>query len=133
MSHPERWKQRFENFENAFLFLEKGIQQKHYTKLEEGGLIQAFEFTFELAWKTLKDKLELEGIKVSFPRQVLKQAFQGEYLQNGKLWMRVLEERNTMAHVYNEKEAQALIQKIKIEYYPAFKDLYTFLKNQIDV
>lgn len=62
-----RWKQRFQNFEKAFLFFESAVEKESYTPIEIGGLVQAFEFTFELGWKTVKDYLEEQGIVTRFP------------------------------------------------------------------
>ncbi|MDB5018357.1 MAG: hypothetical protein JWQ84_3189 [Mucilaginibacter sp.] len=56
-SKDVRWKQRFQNFEKAFLFFEITVDTENYTPIEVGGLVQAFEFTFELGWKTIKDFL----------------------------------------------------------------------------
>jgi nucleotidyltransferase substrate binding protein (TIGR01987 family) len=68
-----RWKQRFVNFEKAFLQLQDAIERfDQLDDLAKEGLIQRFEYTFELAWKTLKDYLESEGIINQFPREVLK-------------------------------------------------------------
>jgi nucleotidyltransferase substrate binding protein (TIGR01987 family) len=59
-----RWRQRFQNFQKAFSQLSNAAtlaQQRELTDLEQQGLIQAFEFTHELAWNTLKDFLESRG------------------------------------------------------------------------
>ena len=66
------------------------------------GIIQSFEFSFELAWKTLKDYLESQGILASFPREVLKLAFQHRILDQGTIWLEMLEQRNLLAHTFNE-------------------------------
>lgn len=71
MEQDIRWQQRFSNFEKALLFLQAGCLQKKWSQLEEAGLVQAFEFTFELAWKTLKDYLHQKGVKSNFPRDVI--------------------------------------------------------------
>ena len=59
-----RWKQRFQNFDRAFI-LSRSAMEEHemrtFSMLEREGLIQRFEFTYELAWKTLKDYLEYSG------------------------------------------------------------------------
>lgn len=105
MNYKEiRWKQRFENFENAFLLLEEAVNDfPNLSKLEKEGLIQRFEYTFELSWKTLKDFLESQGVEAKFPREVIKQAFKNELILDGELWLQMLDSRNQMAHTYDEK------------------------------
>lgn len=70
-----RWKQRFENFEKAFKKLEEAVNEGELNELERNGLIQRYEFTIELAWKTLKDFLQDEGFKLKSPKDVVRQAF----------------------------------------------------------
>ena len=56
-----RWMQRLANFQKAFSQLKKFIDKGVLSELEEQGLIKAFEYTFELAWTTLKDFMENQG------------------------------------------------------------------------
>ena len=70
-----RWQQRFENFERAWLQLNAACAQSSYSELELAGLVQMFEFTFELARKTLKDLLFYEGYEVNSPRDAIRQGF----------------------------------------------------------
>jgi nucleotidyltransferase substrate binding protein (TIGR01987 family) len=104
-----RWKQRFENFNSALQFLGKSLeatQKEPKNELYRIALIGSFQFCFELGWKTLKDYLSYSGISVSLPREVIKQAFHHQLIANGELWMDMLEDRNLMAHVYDEKKAE---------------------------
>ena len=79
-----RWKQRFENFSKAFKQLDEAIKvYPNLSDLEKEGLVQRFEYTFELAWKTLKDYLESKGVIVSFPRDVIKEAFAAQVVEDG--------------------------------------------------
>ena len=60
-----RWLYRFDNFERAFLLLREVmqiIQERKLSPLEQEGVIQRFEYTWELTWKVLKDYLEYSGI-----------------------------------------------------------------------
>jgi nucleotidyltransferase substrate binding protein (TIGR01987 family) len=97
MVNKIRWKQRFQNFERAYTRRSDGVELKNYDSLQEAGLIQTFEFTFELGWKTLKDYLELLGFDASSPRDVIKQAFQAGFVSNGHLWLDALDKRNLMS------------------------------------
>jgi nucleotidyltransferase substrate binding protein (TIGR01987 family) len=124
-----RWKQRFENLERVYLFLEESVSQKTFTKLEQAGLVQAFEFTFELSWKTLKDYLKKGGFSVVSPRDVIKQAFQNDYIKDGHLWIEMLEKRNELTHTYSEKEADAASKLICETYFPAIQQLVHTVKG----
>lgn len=132
MKNPDRWQQRFDNFEKAFSFLKKGATQEKYNLLEEAGLVQTFEFTFELAWKTLKDKLILDGFDVSSPKQVLRTAFQAGYLNNETIWLDALENRNLMAHTYAKEQSSKAVTLIKSKYLAEIELLYQLLKSKLD-
>lgn len=80
-----RWRQRFNNLENAFLFLKDGLKKESLDPYQEAGIIQCFEFTFELSWKTLKDFLENMGTNVAFPRDTIKEAFTSQIIKDGHL------------------------------------------------
>jgi nucleotidyltransferase substrate binding protein (TIGR01987 family) len=86
-----RWKQRFANFSNAFKLLSEARENiKNLSALEKEGLVQRFESTFELAWKTLKDYLESKGVELKYPRDVIKESFRNELLDDGELWLEML-------------------------------------------
>ena len=70
-----RWKQRFQNFEKALMHLKEAVEKKNLSDLEKAGTIQIYEFTFELAWKTVKDYLEEKEVVVKFPRDAIKEGF----------------------------------------------------------
>ena len=126
-----RWKQRFQNFEKAFLFLEKSVSEKeNYTPLESAGLVQAFEFTFELAWKTIKDFLYDQGIETRYPREAIKEGFRTQLIEDGHAWMEMLEKRNELSHTYNESVAAQSVKIIKNSYYPALTQVYKYFKQK---
>ena len=124
MTDDIRWEQRFHNFNKAFLQLEKFIGRKQLNELEEQGLIKSFEYTYELAWKTLQDYLKHTGVTdVIGPKPVIQQSFQSGYIRDGEGWMRMIEARNLTSHTYNEEVAARISSGIKDEYYQLFKDL----------
>lgn len=129
MKKDIRWKQRFQNFENAFLFLKKACLLNAYDELQRAGLIQSFEFTFELGWKTLKDYLQDQGLEVEFPREVIKQAFSSHLIKEGTLWIEMLDKRNQLAHTYNEEQAKLAVHTIKEKYFSLLEQVYTTLKK----
>jgi len=109
-----RWLQRLSNFKKAAAQLTEFVEKDELNKFELQGLIQCFEYTFELAWKTMKDYLEKEGFEVKSPRSAIQTAFQIQLITNGHAWIDALEKRNLMAHTYNEnltKEAELLIRE----------------------
>lgn len=123
-SQDIRWKQRYAHFQKAFRLLEQTIAIAHPSDAERAGLIQFFEMSFELAWKMLKDYLELEGFNVISPRETLKQAFQAGLLDDGHVWLEALTDRNLTVQTYEESIALAVEQSIRSRYYPALKALY---------
>jgi nucleotidyltransferase substrate binding protein (TIGR01987 family) len=119
-----RWKQRYANFHKAVTQLTEFVEQSKLNKFEVQGLIQCFEYTFELAWKTAKDYLETQGFDVKSPRQTIQTAFQIELMQNGHVWMDALQKRNLMAHTYDENVANEAEGLIREKYYPMLKALH---------
>ncbi len=126
-----RWRQRFQNFEKAFLFLEGIVKKESYSPIEVGGLVQAFEFTFELVWKTIKDYLYEQGVETSFPREAIKEGFQTHVIEDGHTWIEMLEKRNEISHTYNETVAKNAVDVIQHKYYPAVRQVYQYFKQKV--
>lgn len=124
-----RWKQRFQNFERSFIFLHKSCQLEVYDELQGAGLVQSFEFTFELAWKTLKDYLQEQGLEVQFPREVIKQAFTAGLIEDGVLWIEMLDKRNELTHTYNQEQAKRAVQTIRTHYFIPLQQVYQKMKK----
>lgn len=124
-----RWKQRFQNFEKAFVFLDSALKSPNPNELEQAGIVKAYEFTFELAWKTLKDYMEENGVIAKFPREVIKEAFAYHILNDGDFWMDMLNKRNLMTHTYNETKAQLALSLIRNSYFNELQKLYLKLKE----
>ena len=81
-----RWRQRFQNFKKVFEQLRDSVLKvDELSDLEKEGMVQRFEYTFELAWKTLKDYLEEQQVNAKFPREVIKQSFHYEIIQDGEI------------------------------------------------
>src|ERR1041385_536913 len=105
MKSDIRWKQRFENYEKALRLLREALSDvESLSELEKEGTVQRFEFTVELAWKTLKDYLEHSGIVLAqnTPKNVVKQAFAAKIISDGQLWIDMLDCRNALSHTYDE-------------------------------
>ncbi len=130
MNKNIRWRQRFENFTKAFeQFKSAFMNYKNLSDLEKEGLIQRFEYNFELAWKTLKDYLEAQGIIAKFPREVIKEAFKNEIITDGDIWMEMLDNRNLSVHTYDEEIFKILTNKIAGDYFNAIQQVYNYLKK----
>jgi nucleotidyltransferase substrate binding protein (TIGR01987 family) len=134
MSADLRWLQRFENLQRALKQLQAAITA-HDTKPDDEliviALIKAYEFSFELSWKTLKDLLAWNGLDVKLPREVLKQAFATGLLENGQLWIDMLEQRNLMAHTYDQTRAQQAAALICERYWPELQGLHNSLQERV--
>jgi nucleotidyltransferase substrate binding protein (TIGR01987 family) len=128
-----RWKQRFQNFEKAYTQFYEGIllsKSRKLSVLEEQGLIQSFEYTFELAWKTLKDFLKQQEVDAKFPRETIQLSYQHELIHNGELWIDMLEKRKLMAHTYDESNANLALSLIINEYTHELKRFYEDFKRR---
>jgi nucleotidyltransferase substrate binding protein (TIGR01987 family) len=126
-----RWKQRFQNFEKAFFQFDEAVSSiDKLSVLEKEGLIQRFEYTFELAWKTLKDYLESQEVEAKFPREVIKKGFQYEIISDGEMWMEMLEKRNLIAHNYDKEIFEKAVSQVVDLFHPEVKKLFIYFKNQ---
>jgi len=122
-----RWVQRFSNFSKAFLQLENAVHlanERKLSDLEEQGLIQAFEYTHELAWKTLKDFLNDQGNNEIYgSKDATRQAFKYELIIDGEIWMDMIKSRKNSSHTYNEAIAEEIISSIINDYFFEFQKL----------
>lgn len=125
MNQPDiRWKQRFANFRKALTQLSEAVElsrQRPLSKLEQQGLIQAFEYTYELAWNVFKDFLVNQGNRNIFgSRDAIREAFKIDLIEDGEGWMEMFKDRNMTSHTYNEDTANEITDKIISRYYSLF-------------
>ncbi len=135
MEKDIRWIQRFDNYKKAFLNLKNAVdlsQTRVLSDLEKQGLIQSFEFTYELAWKTLKDYLNYMQVEAKFPREVMKLSFSYELIADGDIWMDMLEKRNLMAHTYDEETFQLAYDLITNKYFAQLNLLLEMFEKKIN-
>lgn len=126
-----RWQQRFSNYKKALTQLSEGLNVKNPSELEREGIIQRFEYTFDLAWKTLKDYLEYQGYQdITGSRDSFKEAFNLGLLSDGEAWMRMIESRNLTSHVYDKNTADKIFSSIRDEYFSLFIALNERLKKE---
>lgn len=94
-----RWEQRFSNYQKALAQLLKYTEKETLSEMERQGLIKAFEFTYELAWNTLRDYLLYQGITdIVGSRDTIRTAFRENLIENGEEWMNMLQSRNRTSH-----------------------------------
>jgi nucleotidyltransferase substrate binding protein (TIGR01987 family) len=119
-----RWKQRFSNFNKALGQLTEFIEHGKLNKFEEQGLIQCFEYTYELAWNLLKDYLEADGNQnITGSRSAITEAFKVGLITDGNAWMEMFKDRNQTSHTYNDNTSQEIISHIYTFSYKLFIDL----------
>ncbi len=123
-----RWQQRFANYQKALAQLQKFIDKGELSELEEQGLIKAFEYTWELAWNTIKDFLEFKGQSGIYgSRDSIQKGFQVGIIEDGAGWMDMLKSRNQTSHTYNEETAREISDAVKATYFALFIQLkHTF-------
>ena len=129
-----RWKQRFQNFDRAFGLLRQALERGPavLSPWEKEGVIQRFEYCFELAWKTVKDFLEAGGLTISpvVPRQVLKDAFAAKLLVDGQVWIDRLDHRHLLSHTSDSAVFEKAVDAIAARYLPARAELHDYFLNR---
>ncbi len=125
MDQDIRWKQRLDNFSKALKQLTKFIEKGALNELEQQGLIQSFEYTYELAWNTIKDFFEDQGqTNILGSRDAFRLAFKSGLIENGETWMEMIKSRVLTSHTYNEDIADAIARNIISVYYQEFMRLH---------
>lgn len=133
MEEDIRWKQRFGNYLKALGQLQKFIAKDSLNELEEQGLIQAFEFTHELAWNVMKDYFEYQGnTTITGSRDATREAFQKGLIQDGAQWMEMIKSRNQSTHTYNESTANDIRDRILNYYYDLFVSFNEKMKEFLE-
>lgn len=121
MSEDIRWKQRLDNYAKALRQLTKFIEKGELNELEQQGLIQSFEYTYELAWNTIKDFFEAQGESgILGSRDAFRLAFKRGLIDDGEAWMDMIKSRILTSHTYNEDVADAIGHSIVARYYDEF-------------
>ena len=130
-----RWLQRLQNFRKAQAQLDEAValmQARDLSNLEKQGVIQAFEYTYELGWNTLKDYLVWQGISgIVGSRDAIREAFSSGLLADGQGWMDMLIDRNRTSHTYNEEIAESILQNIQQRHHPLLKALEETLLERV--
>lgn len=135
-SDPIRWQQRLQQFTKAGQRLAEPLANGFaaLNRLEQEGVIQRFEYTFELAWKTLKDLLFYEGFDAKSPRDVIRQAFASGYLSedDAETALTALEKRNLLTHTYEEATMLEALELIETQFQPMLARLLVNLTEKAE-
>ena len=134
-----RWLQRFQNFDRAFLLFRSALDGRdleQMSELEKEGLIQRFEYSYELAWKTMKDYLEEQGANINpvIPRKVIKEAFAAKIITEGQVWVDMMLHCNLLSHTYDFSKFQEVLDAIVERYLYAQEQPYDwFLEKRMEL
>jgi len=132
MTQDIRWVQRYKHFIQVFEQLKNAVElaeQRDLSELEEQGMIQAFEYTHELAWNTLKDFLEHQGLQQLYgSKDSSREAFKKGLIENGEVWMEMIKSRNLSSHTYNRDIARQIVHAIRKDYCHEFAKLISTLE-----
>ncbi|MEE9367502.1 MAG: nucleotidyltransferase substrate binding protein [Pontiella sp.] len=127
MTEYIRWIQRLENYSKALGHLREALvlaTERPLSDLEKQGLIQAFEFTHELAWNTIKDFYENQGeTDIQGSRDAVRLAFRRGLILNGETWMDMIKSRIRSSHTYNEETMEEIVSAVKTRYFTEFIEL----------
>lgn len=119
-----RWEQRFNNYQRALQTLTDAVTlaaQRPLSELERQGLIQAFEFTHELAWNVMKDYFVYQGNpSITGSRDAVRESFSKGLIEDGEGWMAMIKSRNLSSHTYNPEIAEQIARQIITLYHPLF-------------
>lgn len=125
-----RWIQRWQNYAKAVGQMTKFIEKGALNEMEEQGLIQSFEYTYELAWNTLKDLFEDQGeSNILGSRDAFRLAFKRGLIEDGEIWMAMIKSRGLTSHTYNEATARAIVHSIRSAYFGEFVKLQARLET----
>jgi nucleotidyltransferase substrate binding protein (TIGR01987 family) len=125
-----RWRQRLANYEKALSQLTEFIEKGNLNKFEQQGLIQCFEYNYELSWNLMKDYLEYQGEEaIRGSRDAIRLSFRRGLIKDGKHWMDMIDSRIKSSHTYNEPTADEIVSKILNVYYDLFLEFRETMKN----
>lgn len=119
-----RFEQRKQDYYKALERLKEAISQGD-NEVVIDGVLHRFEFTFELAWKTIKDYIEYLGFidKIGSPREIIQNGYKQGIISDGEKWIKMMLARNQLSHIYDEKTSREIYETVKQEYMELFEKL----------
>jgi len=132
-----RWKQRFQNFDRAFILLRSALEEnsvRPLSQLELEGVIQRFEYCYELAWKTISDYLKENGLIINpvTPRNIFKEAFASGIIDDGQVWIDMMLQRNLLSHTYDFNEFNNAVTALNEKFLYALSKLHEWFFEKLD-
>lgn len=129
-----RWEQKLNSYRKALSRLAEVVNVMKVRQLndfEADGLIQRFEFTFELAWKLMKSYAEYQGTdkEIMGSRDAIRWAFENKLIDDSDVWMEMIKRRNDTSHNYDEDTAADVVVRVKDAYLQAFVGFYDKMKT----
>ena len=129
-----RWEQKMSSYRKALHRLAEVVNVMKVRQLndfEADGLIQRFEFTFELAWKLMKSYAEYQGTdkELMGSRDAIRWAFENKLIKDSDVWMEMIKRRNDTSHTYDENTAADVVIRVKDAYFQAFVCFYNKMKS----
>ncbi len=127
-----RLNERIENFNRAFGIFCDAVNAYNTNReniLTHMALVQSYEVCFELAWRVLKDYLAENGIIVYMPKEVIKEAFHNNVIENGQIWIDMLNARNATSHEYNMDKINSILNNIRNSYQKELTNFTNWLKG----
>ena len=146
----ERWRQRFENFDKAYLRFAEAVSwdvngtdaassivnaAKGDKNVLKETLVKRFELVFELARNVLGDYLLDVGFpqdEIRGPKYVIRKSFQEGYIRDGEVWMEALEERNKAVHIYREEIMLEVFHFARAKFFPVVRDMRNYFKKEYE-
>lgn len=130
-----RWNEKLNDFGKALLRLNEAIDESKNNSVSstlKDGVIQRFEFCYEICWKLIKYYLENEGIQeAKSPKSTFREAFKIGIIEDGEVWIDMLNDRNLTSHVCDEEVAFDIYGKIILTYFKQMNDMHILLKSKV--
>ena len=129
-----RWEQKLNNYRKALSRLAEVVNvmdSRQLNDFEADGLIQRFEFTFELAWKVMKSYAEYQGVdkEIMGSRDAIRWAFENKLIEDSDVWIEMIKRRNDTSHNYDEDTAADVVLRVKDSYLQAFVGFYDKMRT----
>ena len=135
MTDDIRWIQRFDNFKRSLKQLDQAfvlMDKRELSNLEKQGVIQAFEYNYELAWNVIKDFYQYQGVtNIQGSRDAFRLAFERGLISEGDIWMDMIKKRQLASHTYNEEVVVEIMDAIVNDYYHQFVAFRDALSEQL--
>ena len=129
-----RWEQKLSSYRKALRRLAEVVnvaKVRDLNEFEADGLIQRFEFTFELAWKLMKSYADYQGVdkEIMGSRDAIRWGFENGLIAESDVWMEMIKRRNDTSHTYDEDTATEVVNRVENVYYQAFVSFYDKMKS----